>query len=458
VLFFVQATSPAQSADPVVLAAGDIADCSSTADSATADLLDANAGTVLTLGDNAYEDGTAQEFAQCYEPTWGRHKARTSPAPGNHDYHTPGAAGYFGYFGSAAGPPGRGYYSFDLGDWHVVSLNSESDTGAGGTQVAWLEADLASTSADCVLAYWHKPRWTSGRYTDQVVVQTLWNVLYDAGADVVLAGHDHNYQRYPQTNKSGAPEPARGIRSFVVGTGGRHLYPLAADARREAGSDETWGVLALTLHPSGYSWRFLAVAGSSYTDSGTGTCSQRSTPSPPPSPPPPPPPPPAPAPAPPVTPPPAPAAPSPPSPPPAPPAAPPTPPPPPPPPAVVAPPTARGLTLGRGPMLVSSSGRGRVWLACRKPGPNCKGRLLVYAVSDRRSAATPPRRGVVAGSGRFDVRAGSARPVVVDLNDRWLRRLRRRGTLRGTLLAEPADGRPVASRIVSLVLVGTSRR
>jgi hypothetical protein len=471
VLFFAQATRPADPADPVVLAAGDIADCNSAGDSATANLLDAHPGTVLTLGDNAYEDGTAQEFATCYGPTWGRHKGRTRPSPGNHEYHTPGATGYFGYFGAAAGPDQRGYYSFDLGTWHVVSLNSERDTAATGDQVAWLKADLAETSADCVLGYWHKPRWTSGKYSDPVDAQELWNALYDAGADVVLAAHDHNYQRYPPMNKSGAPDAVRGIRSFVVGTGGRHLYGLTFDARREAGDDDTWGVLELTLHPSSYSWRFLGVAGSEYTDSGTGACSPSSTPSPPspppptpppsptppsPTPQPPPPAPPPPSPAPPATPPPALAPPAPASPSPA-PSTPLTTPPPPPPPESPRPspppatPASPPVTVGRGPVNVSASGRGRIWLACRKGGPDCKGRVLVYRLSDVRTASARPPKGAVVASGRFDVRAGSARPVAIKLKTLWLRRLAERGQLRGRLLAEPADGRPAASRIVRLV-------
>jgi hypothetical protein len=280
-LLFAQAPSGAEQGDPVVLAAGDIADCNSTGDSATAAVLDAHPdGTVLTLGDNAYESGTAQEFSDCYEPTWGRHKARTRPAPGNHEYQTPDAAGYFGYFGAAAGPGNRGYYSFDLGDWHLVSLNSERDTGLTGSQIAWLRADLAATTADCVLAYWHKARWTKGKYSDVTDAQHLWDVLYDAGADVVLAGHDHDYQRYPPFDKSGARDPERGMRSFVVGTGGRGLYQLVDDPRREAGDDDTWGVLELTLHPKSYSWRFLGVAGSTFTDSGTAECSPENRPPP----------------------------------------------------------------------------------------------------------------------------------------------------------------------------------
>jgi hypothetical protein len=434
-LLFARDSSSSAAADPVILAAGDIADCNSSGDEATAELLDANEGTILALGDNAYEDGTLQEFQQCYGPTWGRHKERTRPTPGNHEYHTPGAAGYFGYFGTAAGDPSKGYYGFDLGSWHIVSLNSEQDTGATGGQVAWLRADLAATTADCVLAYWHRPRWTSGNYVDQVDVAPLWDVLYDAGADVVLAGHDHNYQRYPRFGKAGVPAE-NGIRSFVVGTGGRQRYPLVSDARREAGSDATWGVLRLTLHATSYDWQFLPVAGSSYTDVGSAACSTADGP--PPSPPPPPvePPPPGPAPPPP----------QPPVPPPSPPAAQPPPPPPPAPPAQ----KRSHITIGRGPIRVSASGRMRIWLACPKRGPRCRGRLIVHAAAA--SAAATRISQTRLGTGTFDVRAASARPVVIRLHVSALRRLAARRLIRVQVVAVPADGRPRAKRAVRLRL------
>lgn len=260
--------------EAVVLAAGDIAACGSGGDERTATLLDSNRGTVLALGDLAYDSGTLEEFQACFGPSWGRHKRRIRPAPGNHEYNSD-ASGYFGYFGRAAGPAGRGYYSFELGSWHIVSLNSERDTDAGGAQVRWLRADLARTRARCVLAFWHRPRWSSGEYADDARVAPLWNALYDARADIVLSGHDHNYQRYPPMNKRGAIARARGIRSFVVGTGGRDRYGLRADSRRRAATDSTWGVLRLTLRPAGYRWRFVPVAGGSYRDSGSGTCSPR---------------------------------------------------------------------------------------------------------------------------------------------------------------------------------------
>jgi acid phosphatase type 7 len=272
VLASAEAGGRAVPSDAVLLAAGDIASCAYDGDERTAALLDSHRGTVLTLGDNAYDDGTLEEFRKCFGPSWGRHKRRIRPAPGNHDYNS-GGSGYFRYFGRAAGPAGRGYYSFDLGSWHVVSLNSERDTGATGGQVRWLRADLARSRARCILAFWHRPRWSAGDYSDDGRTAPLWNALHDARAEVVLSGHDHNYQRYPRMNKRGAIQRARGIRSFVVGTGGVSLDDVRADPRRRAANDSTWGLLKLTLRPAGYRWRFLPVAGGRYRDSGSGTCS-----------------------------------------------------------------------------------------------------------------------------------------------------------------------------------------
>jgi hypothetical protein len=258
---------------PVVVAAGDIADCASSGDERTAALLDRLRGSVLALGDNVYEHGTIKEYRACYAPSWGRHKRRTRPTPGNHDYVDELASGYFGYYGKSAGPGRRGYYSFDLGAWHVVSLNSERDFTAGGAQVRWLKRDLARSRARCVLAFWHRPRWSAGKYGDDGNYAPFWNALYDARADVVLTAHDHNYQRYPRLNKQGQIDRVRGIRNFVVGTGGRRLYTLRSDSRRQAANGRTFGVLQLTLRPASYLWRFIPVAGQRYRDSGSGTCS-----------------------------------------------------------------------------------------------------------------------------------------------------------------------------------------
>ncbi len=257
---------------PTVAVAGDIAD-NTNGDEITASLVDALAPTlVLTTGDNVYPDGKLSEFISYYEPTWGRHRGITRPSPGNHEYRDPGAAGYFAYFGAAAGPAARGYYSFDLGTWHLISLNSEIAHDAGSEQLAWLRADLAATTEKCVLAYWHRPRFTAANYNDFESYTPFWQELYNAGAELALAGHDHNYQRYERLDPVGVRDDLRGLREFVVGTGGRRLYPLGADPRRAAGTDSVHGVLELTLRADGYAWRFVGQPGSSFEDSGSDSC------------------------------------------------------------------------------------------------------------------------------------------------------------------------------------------
>jgi len=262
----------------VIVAAGDIADCSSDGDEATARLVGGIDGsTVLTLGDNAYEDGTAQDFSECYEPTWGQFKERTRPAPGNHDYETEGASAYFDYFGDAAGEPGKGYYSYDLGEWHIVALNSNcEDVGckASSPQLSWLKVDLAKDTKSCTLAYFHYPLFSSGEYRPGIQeVKPLWDTLYAADADVVLNGHDHNYQRFASQDPNGKADPEGCIREFVVGTGGRSHYSILGPiANSEVYNDETYGVLKLTLHPHSYEWEFVPVEGETFTDSGGARC------------------------------------------------------------------------------------------------------------------------------------------------------------------------------------------
>jgi hypothetical protein len=262
----------------VLVGAGDIAGCGSQKDLETARLLDNIAGTVFTLGDNVYSDGTDLQFSNCYDPTWGRYKARTRPAPGNHDYHTPGASGYFDYFGSAAGEMGKGYYSYDLGAWHIIVLNSEC-TQVGGCesdspQGQWLEADLAANPKVCTLAYWHRPRFSSGSvHGSNARYRDFWRLLYDAGADVVLNGHDHTYERFAPQDPAGIADPGRGIREFVVGTGGAGLYTFGTpEPNSEVREGNTHGVLKLTLHPTSYDWEFVPIAGQTFTDSGSASC------------------------------------------------------------------------------------------------------------------------------------------------------------------------------------------
>jgi hypothetical protein len=265
--------TPPAGNDPVFVGAGDIADCGSKGDEATAKLLDTIDGTVFTLGDNAYDDGTASEFQRCYDPTWGRHKARTYPSAGNHDYHTRDAAPYYDYFGDRAGVKGKGYYSYNLGAWHIVVLNSEIKVGKGSEQEQWLRADLSANQSVCTLAYWHRPLFSSGNHGNDTGMKPLWDALYEYGADVVLNGHDHHYERFDPQNPSGRADPAKGIREFVVGTSGRHLYALKSAMPNSVVRDnKTWGVLKMTLRPTSYEWEFVPVAGSTFTDSGSAAC------------------------------------------------------------------------------------------------------------------------------------------------------------------------------------------
>jgi hypothetical protein len=260
-----------------LIAVGDIASCTSTADEATAQLVATLPGVLATLGDLAYESGTTDEFAQCYDPMWGQFKSRTRPAPGNHEYGSPGAAPYFAYFGSRAGTGAGGYYSYNLGAWHVVALNSNcgpaGGCGAGSPQELWLRDDLRKSWAKCTLAYWHHPRFSSGQHGSDATVAPLWQALVDARAEIVLSGHDHDYERFMPQAADGTLDPVNGIREFVVGTGGKSLYPIVGQAPNSSIRDsQTYGVLRLTLARGRYSFRFLPVLGGTFTDSGRGVC------------------------------------------------------------------------------------------------------------------------------------------------------------------------------------------
>jgi len=259
---------------PVLVGAGDIATCPNTGDEATATLLEDIEGTVFTTGDNAYPDGTDADFENCYEPSWGRYKPRTYPSPGNHEYHTPGASGYFDYFGVAAGDPGEGYYSYNQGAWHVVVLNSNIAVEPGPAQHEWLRADLASNTATCTLAYWHHPLFSSGHHGNQIKMKQIWEALYAADVDEVVNGHDHDYERFALQGPSGEAHPARGIREFVVSTGGGGLRPFETiQPNSEVRSADTHGILKLTLNPTSYDWEFVPVSGGeTFTDSDSGSC------------------------------------------------------------------------------------------------------------------------------------------------------------------------------------------
>jgi len=264
-------------ADAVLVGAGDIADCARAGDSKTAALIEGIPGTVFTAGDNVYPDGSLGDFEDCYDPTWGAFRNRTRPSPGNHDYETLDALGYFAYFGSAAGDPEKGYYAYDLGAWRIYALNSNcahvGGCGAGSPQRQWLKADLAANPRRCVLAYWHHPRFSSGEHGNYPRVKGLWTALYEAGADVIVNGHDHDYERFAKQRPSGAPA-SDGLREFVVGTGGAERRPFGPiKSNSKVRNATTFGVLKMTLHATSFDWKFVPQAGKTFTDSGSGVCS-----------------------------------------------------------------------------------------------------------------------------------------------------------------------------------------
>jgi len=270
---------PSATDQPVILVgAGDIADCKDlTGAEATAKLLDQIPGTVMAVGDLAYPDGSKENFV-CYDKTWGRAKSRTRPAVGNHEFHSAGGTPYFDYFGPAAGDPKTGYYSYELGAWHIVVLNSECKDASGcdssSPQEKWLRADLAAHPVACTLAYWHKPLFSSGSaHGNDPTVKALFQALYEANADLVINGHDHDYERFAPQTPDGAGDPARGIREFVAGTGGKNHRPFSEPKPNSEVRDATaFGVLKLTLKPGGYDWQFIPEAGKTFTDSGSGNC------------------------------------------------------------------------------------------------------------------------------------------------------------------------------------------
>ena len=250
-----------------LLAVGDVASCEVETDERVAELVARTPGTVALLGDLAYDSGTAVEFAQCFMPAWGRILPRARAALGNHEYANgrSDASVARSILGLSAG----GWYSFELGAWHVVVLNSNCDEvggcSAGSRQWRWLRRDLERhQAARCTLAFWHHPRFSSGLHGFDVRLAAFWSLLAARRADVVLSGHDHDYERFA---------PISGIRSFVVGTGGRGVRPFGTiDPRSVARQAESYGVLRLTLRPRGYSWRFLTASGPAYADAGSATC------------------------------------------------------------------------------------------------------------------------------------------------------------------------------------------
>jgi hypothetical protein len=283
-----QSAPPAPKTEPsaqtfVLVGAGDIASCKNPEGAqATAKLIEQIPGTIFAAGDLAYEKGSPQEFKNCYGPTWGRFKDRTRPALGNHEYVDPTAAGYFQYWGAQAGPAGKGYYSYELGGWHIIVLNTNcfarglGGCATGSAQETWLKADLAEHPTACILAYGHHALFSSGVFKKHAVhpeLKQLWEDLYAARADLVLAGHEHSYERFAPQDPDGKLDPEHGVREIVVGTGGRSHDLLGfATPNSEAREWDTFGVLKLTLALGKYTWEFVPVAGKSFRDSGSGAC------------------------------------------------------------------------------------------------------------------------------------------------------------------------------------------
>ncbi|CAH0242705.1 Alkaline phosphatase [Massilia sp. Bi118] len=268
-----------------VYAAGDIARCAykdpaysgaaDTARTVAAGLAADPAAVVLMLGDATYPHGRTKEFTDCYDPTWGKFKDRTWPAPGNHEYYTPQAAPYFAYFGERAG---RGYYSLDLKGWHLVSLDSNLAPIEHAAQIEWLRADLAAHPSRCTLAFWHHPLYSSGGHGSIPKMREAWRLLQEAGAELVLSGHDHDYERFAPQDADNHLDKARGMRQFVVGTGGAYPTPFLLTVRNSEMRDSgRTGVLKLRLLDGRYEWEFLESArltplGLPEPDRGADTC------------------------------------------------------------------------------------------------------------------------------------------------------------------------------------------
>lgn len=262
----------------VLVGAGDIANCDNDGGrpaEATAKLLDGITGTVFAAGDIAYPYSSAERLTNCYQPRWGRHKARTRPAVGNHEYETPlvGARPYFDYFGAAAGPSGLGFYSYEVGTWHIIALNSnrEVPSGLGSPQWAWLRDDLASSRAKCTLAYWHHPRFTSGPSGGGVMAE-VWRTLSEFNVDVIVNGHDHFYERFAPQDVNALRDSTAGIRQFTVGSGGAQLYQFVSVQPNSEIRIATYGVIKLTLRPGGYDWDFIEAGSSAILDHGSESC------------------------------------------------------------------------------------------------------------------------------------------------------------------------------------------
>ncbi len=265
------ATPPPSGNDPIVLATGDSRTGCNSGAAATANLLSRYpSSTLLLFNGDATDTGASSEFTTCFDTTFGKYKAQLRPVPGNHEYGTSGASGYFGYYGAQAHSPG--YYSFNVGTWHVVALNSEIDISGTSSQMTWLKNDLAANRTQCTIAYWHEPRWSSGNHGNNTFVAAVWQTLYDNNVDLVFNGHDHDYERFAPQNPAGAADSARGIREFVIGTAGAPPYSFSTiRANSQVRMTGSYGVVQFTLHPTSYEWKWIGATGS-FADAGTTAC------------------------------------------------------------------------------------------------------------------------------------------------------------------------------------------
>lgn len=269
----VASLTPTKSLQGILVGAGDISICGQKGDDLTADLLADIPGTIFTAGDNSNEDGTSYEYLNCFGPSWGRYLDRLYPSPGNHDYGTDNGSAYYDYFPTVAVVRGKGYYSYDIGSWHIIALNSVIDTSSDSLQIKWLQEDLDSHPGLCSLAYWHHPRWTSGTSGNNGHTATIWQLLYDHGVEVVVNGNEHMYERFAPMDPNGMLDLAHGIREFVAGTGGVSHYPLGEiQPNSQVRDNTTFGVLKFMLYSDGYDWEFIPIMEYSFTDNGSERC------------------------------------------------------------------------------------------------------------------------------------------------------------------------------------------
>jgi hypothetical protein len=265
-------TIPPPTASEVFVGAGDIAMCDALEPARQTGNSFARSAAPCSRWRQRLLQRSAREYRDCYDPTWGSERGRTRPVPGNHEYDGASAGiPYFSYFGTQAGTAGLGYYSYDLGAWHIIALNSNLSPTESSPQGVWLRNDLAANRAKCTLAYWHHPLFTSSQNGPQNFTRDFWRQLYAAGADVVLNGHDHVYERFGLQDPDGRPDPTRGIREFVVGTGGAFLYQFPIKAANSEVQLRAFGLLKLTLNSDSYDYQFIEVGGFT-RDSGSAQC------------------------------------------------------------------------------------------------------------------------------------------------------------------------------------------